>query len=728
MRSDERQIRLYFDDQFAVCAPDLQMSRHQGEGYVVADTRLASGYRIRIGGVEPNLLGTERTAPHAARFEFTNPALDATSGSVEANTVHLRVDRSLGHGVHDDYDLTNFGADTIEVVLEISVECDFADVFDMKDHRLVRRGSLQTTWTEETSTLTSRYRNESFTRALELVVDRNDAAPEYANGGISFRVRLSPFESWHTCLLWIPEIDGEAPKHPARLCHDLLGTDTIADQARREWVDGTSSFSTSDTSVDQTIARSVQDLASLRLHIFDDLARGSEPDTDRDDSSDGIDTDVWVPAAGVPWYVTLFGRDSLLVSLQTPALSGRFAEGTLRALASQQATSYDPERDMEPGKIIHEIRRGELAQLHLIPHTPYYGTHDATTLFVLAAANAWRWHGRRDQLDALRPAVEAALAWIDRDGDRDDDGLQEYGTRAQHGGYFNQGWKDSGDAIVREDGGLPSLPIALCELQGYVVAAKRAWAGVLDDAYREGTAAQQLRDDADRLAEQIETKFWWEDEGSYYLGLDGNKQPIRSVASNPGHLLWSKAIVPERAERVARRLLAADMWSGWGIRTLSSAHVSYNPLSYQLGSVWPHDNACIVEGLRAYGFDGEAAQVARGLFDAAQHFYDARLPELFGGFDRDPGAVPVPYLDANAPQAWAAGAVVQLVCSLLGFDAHALSRTLTLRPCLPDWLDMVRVRNLHVGAATVDLAVRRTTSGHHIDIEQLHGHLECSLR
>ncbi len=272
MRIDERQIRLYFDDQFAVCAPDLQMSRHKGEGYVVADTRLASGYRIRVAGVEPALLGAVRTAPHAARFEFTNPALDATSGSVEANTLHLRVDRSLGHGVHDDYDLTNFGSDTVEVVLEVSVECDFADVFDMKDHRLVRRGSLQTTWAEATSTLTSRYRNASFTRALELVVDRNDAAPEYANGGISFRVRVAPFESWHTCLLWIPEIDGEAPRHPARLCHDLLGTDTIADQARREWVNGASSFSTSDPSVDQTITRSVQDLASLRLHIFDDLA------------------------------------------------------------------------------------------------------------------------------------------------------------------------------------------------------------------------------------------------------------------------------------------------------------------------------------------------------------------------------------------------------------------------------------------------------------------------
>jgi hypothetical protein len=292
MRVDQRQMRLYFDDQIVVCAPDLQMSRHLGEGYVVADTRLASGYRIRVGGLEPALLGAERTAPHAARFEFTTPVLDAAGGMVAANTLHLRIDRSLGHGVHDDYDVTNFGHEAVEVVLEISVECDFADLFDMKDRRLVRRGSLQTTWTQATSTLTTRYCNETFTRALDLVVDRNDAPPEYANGGVSFRIQLAPFASWHTCLLWIPEIDGEAPQHPARLCHDLLGTDTIADQARREWVDGAALFSTSDASVDQTIARSVEDLASLRLHIFDDLARGSEPDPNGEVSSDGVDVDI----------------------------------------------------------------------------------------------------------------------------------------------------------------------------------------------------------------------------------------------------------------------------------------------------------------------------------------------------------------------------------------------------------------------------------------------------
>ncbi len=719
------QIRLHFDDQIVVCARDLRMSRQLGEGYVVADTRLASGYRLRVAGLAPVLLHSSAIEAHAARFELTNPLLDATNGSVPPGTLHLRVDRTLSHGVHDDYDLVNFGHEPVDVVLEISVECDFADLFDMHSNRIIRRGSIQTTWDEQHASLTSRYRNESFTRALALVVERNDSPPEYANGGLSFRVRLAAGASWHTCLKWIAEIDGQPPGHPARLCHDLVSGDTLADRARQQWVEGSSILTTSHPAADRAVQQAVEDLASLRLFAFDHLARGR---ADLQGDVETIDAETWVPAAGVPWFVTLFGRDSLVVSLQTLPLSARFAEGALRALAGQQATGYDPERDMEPGKIIHELRRGELAQLHLIPHTPYYGTHDATTLFVWAAAATWRWHGNRDRIDEVRLAVERALAWIDRDGDRDGDGLQEYGTRATHGGYFNQGWKDSGEAIVHEDGSLPKLPFALCELQGYVVAAKRAWADVLEEAYGEHLAAQRLRDDAQRLADLIDTRFWWEDEGTYYLGLDGDKQPIRSVTSNPGHLLWAGAIPAERARSVADRLLAPDMWSGWGIRTLSKHHPSYNPMAYQLGSVWPHDNACIAAGMQAYELDAAAGQVARALIDAAQCFGDHRLPELFAGFARDPGSFPVPYVDANAPQAWAAGAVVQLVTSLLGLEASSAQRRLTLRPALPDWLDMVRVANLHVGDAVTDLVVHRDGGTHRLEVERVVGTLDISLR
>jgi glycogen debranching enzyme len=466
-----------------------------------------------------------------------------------------------------------------------------------------------------------------------------------------------------------------------------------------------------------TIARSVEDLSSLRMAPAGDVVSHGPRD----------DGDAWVPAAGVPWFVTLFGRDSLIVSLQTLLLSPRFALATLRALAALQGTTTDDERDLQPGKIEHEIRHGELAQLGLIPHTPYYGTHDATTLYVLTAAEAWRWHGDREALAAVRPNVERALEWIDRYGDSDGDGLQEYATRSSHG-YYNQGWKDAEDAVLDSEGRKAPLPIALCEHQGYVVAAKRAWADVLESALADDRTAQRLRSEADRLAELIEERFWWESEGTYYLGLDGDKRPIETVASNPAHLLWSEAIVPERARRVARRMLEPDMFSGWGIRTLASSHKAFNPFAYHLGTIWPHDNAIAAAGFRHYGLDEEAVRVADGIFDAAQRFAGCRLPELFAGLARDEGGFPVPYLGANVPQAWASGAVIHLVTILLGLTVDAAKRKVILDPFLPEWLKEIRLENLRVDDLSVDLRVSRQLDGEHeLEVHPRDGQLEVTL-
>jgi glycogen debranching enzyme len=435
-----------------------------------------------------------------------------------------------------------------------------------------------------------------------------------------------------------------------------------------------------------------------------------------------------VPAAGVPWFVSLFGRDSLTVSWQTLALAPRFSLASLHALAHLQADSYDDARDMQPGKIEHEVRHGELAHFHLIPHTPYYGTHEATTSYVWGVTNAWRWHGDREVLDHLRPHVERALSWIDTDGDIDGDGLQEYKTRAGDAGYYNQGWKDAGDGIVDADGNLPPLPIALCEHQAYVVVAKRAWADVLEEVWDDAGTAARLRDEAATLAERLETLFWWEDEGTYYVGLDGDKRPIESVTSNPGHLLASEAIAPERAARVRDRLLADDMWSGWGIRTLSARHRAYNPFSYQLGSVWPHDNGICAAGFRRYGFDDDAAHVARAVFEAADRFQSRRLPELFSGLDRDPGGFPVQYLGANVPQAWASGAVIYLITTLAGLEADAPNGRLVVRPALPTWLDEVRFDGMRVGDTVLDLRVfRAQAGGHGIEVDHAEGDLEVTL-
>jgi glycogen debranching enzyme len=394
----------------------------------------------------------------------------------------------------------------------------------------------------------------------------------------------------------------------------------------------------------------------------------------------------------------------------------------LQALAALQGDRYDDRHDLQPGKIEHEFRHGELAHFELVPQTPYYGTHDATTLYVWAAAELWRWTANRTLIERLRPHVERALHWIDVDGDSDGDGLQEYETRAGDWGYYNQGWKDSGDGVVNADGSNAELPIATCELQGYVVAAKRGWADTLEQAFDDAPGAAQLRRQADRLAEAIEERFWWEAEGAYYLGLDGRKRPIESVASNQGHLLWAQAITEDRAARVVARLLEADMWSGWGVRTLSATHVAYNPLSYQLGSVWPHDNAILAHGFARYGHGAQAGQIARALFDAAGRFQYRRLPEVYGGLARDEGSFPVQYLGANVPQAWASGAIIHLLSALLGLEPDAANKRLMLRPALPDWLDEIELTNLRVGDASVDLRVTRDN----ISVEHQNGDLDVS--
>jgi glycogen debranching enzyme len=696
-------VSTHFDDEVIVCESSGEMSSTKEQGYFAADTRLVSGYRLKLGGDRPILLNGVATWQHSARFEFTNPALVGCDGHpIPEHSLHLRLDRTVGPGIHEDYDLTNQGRTDVVFDLEVSIESDFADLFDVKAHRRVRRGAVHSFWEEENKRLTTRYSNGAFERSLVLAVTRNDSPPEFANGGILFRIELAPASSWHCCLLWMPVIEG-TERQVTRPCHQLLESESHHEVARRRWVDQATIFETSNPGVTVALRQAIDDLAGLRLHHHDELARGDPSEAD---------LDAWVPAAGIPWFVGLFGRDALTVSFQTLAVSPRFALGSLRALAALQADSHDDRRDMQPGKIEHEVRYGELAALHLIPHTPYYGAHEATTLYVLVAAWAWRWHGDRDALESVRPHVERALAWIDRDGDADGDGLQEYETRSSEG-YYNQGWKDSGDAIVTGDGSVAKLPIALCEHQGLVVAAKRAWAEVAEEVYKDRCLATRLRSEADRLAGAIEERFWWEEEGTYYLGLDGDKRPIDSVSSNPGHLLWQRAVEPERAAKVVTRLMAKDMWSGWGIRTLSADHVAYDPLSYQRGSVWPHDNAIAAAGFRAYGFDAQAVTVAAGIFDAASRFALRRLPELFAGLTRDAGGFPVQYLGANVPQAWSSGAIVHLVATLLGLDADAPNKVLRLRPSLPEWMSEVTLRQLRVGAASVDFRVSRRTDGDH---------------
>jgi glycogen debranching enzyme len=433
------------------------------------------------------------------------------------------------------------------------------------------------------------------------------------------------------------------------------------------------------------------------------------------------------PYAGVPWYVAPFGRDSIITALQLLPYHAAVAAGTLRFLAAWQGRTHDAFKDEEPGKILHEYRRGEMASCREVPFIPYYGTIDATPLFLILLAEYVRWTGDLRLARTLWPAAQAALAWMRESGDRDGDGYLEYATQSELG-LVNQGWKDSEDSVSHANGALATPPIALAEVQGYAFAALSG-AAELASALGDAALAATLRDEAAALFERFNRDFWLSHEGFYALALDGAKRPCEVVASNIGHCLWT-GIVPEaRAAGVAKRLLAEDMFSGWGIRTLSARERRYNPMSYHNGSVWPHDNAIAAAGFRRYRFGAFVQTVASGLFDASRHFERSRLPELFCGFGRRTGHGPISYPVACSPQAWAAGSGLQLLTAMLGLDADALAGRLTfVSPQLPPWLREVEIHDLRVGSSSLDVAIRRGRDGAAVELIGRRGDVELIVR
>jgi len=462
----------------------------------------------------------------------------------------------------------------------------------------------------------------------------------------------------------------------------------------RSWQLSVSQVEPSDLRLQFAYQRAIEDLAALRLHEQE------------------ATTDHWIPAAGLPWFMALFGRDSLIASLQAMVVQPAVATGTLENLARWQSDVDDPERDAEPGKIPHELRVGEWAHFGLVPHRPYYGTADATPLYLLLLAESFRWAGDASALAPFRSAAERCLEWIDRYGDRDGDGFQEYAPRTPKG-YRNQAWRDAHDGVLDESGAFPELPIGTSEMQAYVYGAKTRIAPLFE-AWGDHARANKLMGEAAELRRRFIEKFWLEPSGELAFCIDGRKRAVPTVVSDSGHCLWMGILDGERGRAAGRRLMQPDMFSGWGLRVLSDRHPAYDPHSYQRGSVWPHDSVIAAAGLRRYGMVEEAWTILDGLLTAVMCFEDIQMPELFAGLPKGEFAVPVPYRTANVPQAWAAGSVLHMVRILLGLEPDVPEGKVYLDPALPPWCSKLELRNLQLGRHGVKLRVERRADGEHV--------------
>jgi glycogen debranching enzyme len=678
---------------------DIGASAGDADGLFHNDTRFLSKLELLVNGLQPLLLGSNLRDDNALlSVDLTNPDF-FVDGKIGLQKDLLHISRTIFLWRDTAYQrlaLVNHGDRAISLTLSLHFQNDFADLFEVRGLRRTRRGGAEHRVAGPDQVLLS-YRgldHESRTTTL-----RFDPPPDQLTTDKAiYRLTFAPGKAQ-------PIFLGVSCNEPADRPAPPFLKGMIA--ARRELRDATRSVATIETSnalLNEILCRSVADLQMLMT----DTQQGR------------------YPYAGIPWYSTTFGRDGLITALQLLWLDPTVAQGVLRRLAAHQATTTDPLSDAEPGKILHEMRDGEMAHLREVPFRLYYGSVDSTPLFVLLAGLYAERTGDDETIARLWPNIEAALAWIDGPADADGDGFIEY-RRASELGLANQGWKDSYDAIFHADGRLAEGRIALAEVQGYVFAAKTTIARAARRLGKEDVA-RRLEADAVRLAERFEAAFWCPDLGTYALALDGDKQPCRVRTSNAGQLLFSGMVRPERAAAVAAGLLQPSFFSGWGIRTVARGEARYNPMSYHDGSVWPHDNALIALGLARYGHKEAVAQLFKGLFDAATYMDLRRLPELFCGFQRQHNRGPTLYPVACSPQAWASATPFSLLEAALGLEFDPQRGEIRLRqPRLPAFLDEVTLRNLQLGRARADVRVRRHRHDVSLEIMRAEGAVQVAI-
>ncbi len=673
-------------------------------GLFFQDTRFLSHYELRVNQHRAVVLSASVRANQLAQIELTTPAaMNRDSFELPENTVHIRREQVLDDGLFDRLRLENYHLHSAELELELWFAADFADVFEVRGLRRERRGSYANPECSASSVVFRYHGLDQLDR--QTAVEFTPAPDELSLRRACFHVKLSPRQVWMLEVRIAPQAGDDAHRIQRR------GFDAVAkfrQTALQAWSRQATVFESSDDVFNTCLATASSDFYALRIPFGDgETVRGH------------------AIAAGIPWFATPFGRDSLIASLQTLPLDPALAADTLRYLARHQGKKLDARRDEEPGKILHEMREGEMTRAGEMPFDPYYGSIDSTPLFLVALSEWYQWTGDQQLLHELLPAGRKALQWVETYGDTDGDGFLDYRKQSERG-LANQGWKDSWDAILYRDGALATAPVALCEVQGYAYDARFRWARLLRHL-GESAEADRVEQDARKLAEKFERTFWLAEENFYALALAGRtqektntqghgtkfdpvgeRQPVAVITSNPGHLLWSRIVAPERAALVAQRLMREDMFSGWGVRTLAASEPVFNPLSYHRGSVWPHDNALLGLGLALYGHSEASERIFTGLYQAAAHFRDLRLPELFVGVARREWDAPVNYPVACSPQAWASGAWFMLLQAMLGLRPNAPRRELHIfNPRLPAWLDWLRLHNLRIGASRVSLEFSR---------------------
>ena len=662
---------------FAISAANGDIDPGGAQGLFYRDTRYLSGWQLRIDDQPVQFLAVVPSDPFAARFLGRFPPREGRADS----TLFVVRRRLVGDGMQEDLVLRNLGGEATACLVTIEVGTDFAHLFDVKQGRAHPRGETEVVVTEAALVITHTYRESS--RRVTVALPPSARAER---GLITLEAVVPPRAEWRTCLEVSLEMNGE-PVEPRYRCGEPVDRSAPA-TSLRSWEETTPKVQTDNEDVNRTLERSILDLGVLR--IFD-------PD----------EPGLAVLAAGAPWFMTLFGRDSLITSWMMLGVDPTIAVGTLGTLARYQGEHDDPRTEEEPGRILHEMRSGMTGVAGRGEESVYYGSIDATPLFVMLLGELGNWGVDPGVIDRLLPHADRALEWIDKYGDQDGDGFVEYQRATDHG-LANQGWKDSFDGVNYANGRIAEPPVALCEVQGYVYAAYRARAGIARSRGDDETAAR-FTERARRLRQAFNERFWLADRGYLAIGLDAEKRPIDALTSNMGHCLWTGIVDESHAASVAAHLLSAEMFTGWGVRTLASSMGAYNPVSYHNGSVWPHDSALAAAGLMRYGFVAEAQAVARGLFDVATAF-DGRLPELLCGFAREEFAVPVGYPTSCSPQAWAAATPFSLLRTLLRLDPAVTDGTVWLAPQLPASFGGVRIEQVPVGASRLAIETDGTAA------------------